>query len=180
MRQGRRWLMLFLSVIVGWLATPASSLAHEGDGIDVGFALVTAEQAGGVVTVSMTITEAEDCRPFEAGGLSAARAEQSVSGVLQPADACVFNGTIELPEPGRWTLSVAVNWDGYPTSIVLPVGVSAEPGTFERAEWLHVTLPQERPFRSTRTAISAAVGLLLGGVWEITRRRRARHRLVPS
>jgi hypothetical protein len=170
----RRRLLAVLVTAGLWLGLPEGALAHAGDGIDVGFAQVTAEQIGGTVTVMLDITQASDCTPFTADGLSAARGETVATGSLRPAGDCLFSGVITLPEPGRWTLTVGVRWEGRPTGIVLPVGVTAEPGTFERAEWLHVALPQERLFRSTRTAISAVIGLLLGGAWEVTRRRRTR------
>lgn len=174
------WLRHTLAVwgVALWCLFPAGADAHEGEEIDAGYAHISATaSADGVVAVELHIVDTDDCAKFSATEIIAERDTQAVYGDLEQIEPCLFGGSIELPERGRWAVTTWVAYNGNPTSIELPVGFSGEPGTFERADWLHVepSIASDSTdnawYRPSGVLAFAAIGLLLGTAIELARRR---------
>jgi hypothetical protein len=167
-------------VMIMALLTVPGVRAHDDDMTDAGYGHVAATtSADGTVSLELRITEADDCSKFRVIDIVGERDQTSVGGDLEQTDSCLFGGSIVLPEHGRWTLTAWLSFDGHPAGIQLPVNVSDEPATFERAEWLHVedSIASESSGRGwywpAGALTLAAIGLLLGAVVVVARRRSA-------
>lgn len=72
----------------------------SGPGQEVGFARVSGHQA--VRSLTHGSRSARPCEELSLVGLSATRAERSVTGKLRRSTDCVFEGSMTFPEDGRW------------------------------------------------------------------------------
>lgn len=176
-RADRRLRYTCLLLVLAWGLAPAGLVAHEGDGVDAGYGHVRAVTTeDGFTTFELQISETDDCAGFHATEIIAERDAATVYGDMEQTGPCAFGGSIELPERGRWTVTLWVAYNGNPADIQIPVGFSGEPGTFERSDWMHVEASissgtGDAWYRPSGTLTFAAIGLAIGTVIELARRR---------
>ncbi len=116
----------------------SSVLAHDtGSGEDVGYIYMKATPTNNLLEVEIDILEPDPCDIFQPDSMVAQRAEQLVSAPLTGAGPCHFQGTIELPESGRWTLTTQLLLNGRLAQASLPVSVGSSTDFFESETWLH-------------------------------------------
>ncbi|MGH9172868.1 MAG: hypothetical protein ACRD1H_00855 [Vicinamibacterales bacterium] len=164
-----RVLGLLLTCAALALAAP-TTLAHEG-GDDVSWSELSGSQSGGEATVTVEVAELAVCEALEPLRLDGVRAERQVTGTLGRIDTCRFDGTIALPEPGRWMVGARFAYDGREAEVWLPVAVTDTAQTFERADWLHAVGEPQSGWTGGRTLLLALAGLLAGGLLTIAYRR---------
>ena len=162
-------------LVVGWLAAtlPRATTAHGGED-DVGHAVLTVMQDRRVASVEILLSQVDACDRFAPRRLVGQRAERTVTGSLAHVAACRFSGTISLPGPGRWLVTVQLTYDDRLAEVAIPIGVTHSRGRFERADAAHAAPPQAGFWETRRTLVIGAAGLLLGTVPEVARRRWAR------
>jgi hypothetical protein len=153
-----------------WLAGLRPALAHNtGAGEDVALARLTAVVSSQTATVRVEVQEPDECERLAPRGLVGQRAGSSASGTLARAGACAFEGTIELPERGRWMVDIQLDYAGRAASVSLPVPVSGEPQAQElvREDWIHALAAPQRTWSDRvgdylpYAGIGLAVGLAL-------------------
>ena len=147
-------LALLLTMLVALL--PLAASAHDpGQGPKVGEAVLTATRDGRVVNVLARITTPTDCAAFSARGLVARRARQDVRAELRPAGACRFEGTLELPERGRWFVYVELTGRPGPVEVWLPVTEASGQHTYTKTSWIYI------PPKRTANAVALGSGVII-------------------
>lgn len=118
------------------LVLPASALAHDpGQGERVGKTRLVAEVgADGATTLSGLVTSYKrgDCAQVGTRGITARRAGRVVEGTLTSAGGCRFEGSVTLPDRGRWFVYADLKEPGKKLETWLPVIVDGTDATFTR------------------------------------------------
>ena len=85
------------------LAVPPPAVGHDpGQGEEVATADLTGRSEGRSAELEVDLGDASDCRSFVSERLTARRAGTTVEGSLRPVAPCRMEGSIVLPDRGRW------------------------------------------------------------------------------
>ncbi len=154
---------LLALLVVCWLAAGvAPVLAHEGREDIAWVFLSGSSQADGRATVRVDIAELAACDRVEPLRLDGVRAELTAEGTLERVEPCRFEGEIALPEAGRWMVAARFAYDDREAEVWMPVGVSDTAQTFERGDWLHAVAVEDEGWSTSRMAMLAGLGLVVG------------------
>jgi hypothetical protein len=139
--RGAALAIILMVAVVALVALPGSAQAHNtGQGVDVGYANVSATVANGVATVDVLLTQATtaNCRKLKPASLTAQRADVTAQGNFSTLGDCHYQGTLTPPSAGRWVVTADFRLNGQPTSITVLIGVGGDVTSFQSADWLHV------------------------------------------
>lgn len=121
----RKMLTLALAmVLAATLSTPA--LAHDpGQGEVVGAMRVRAVMTGNHLQIDGRALGLASCAPLTAEQVTARRAGRARHGSLRVAGDCAFEGTITLPERGRWFVYLELVSSGETLEAWMPVTLTS-------------------------------------------------------
>ncbi len=142
---------------------PLRVSAHDG-GDDIAWVELSGGQSDGEATMQVAVTELAVCDQVEPLRLVGIRAELEVTGTLDRVEPCRFEGSIALPESGRWMVTAQFSYDSREAEVTMPVGVTDTPQEFQRGDWLHAVGDEESGWTANRILLLALLGLAIGAL----------------
>lgn len=141
------------------LASPA--LAHDpGQGKNIANVQLTATLNAGQTHLVAELLDGEDCNTFIAERVIARRAVQTLSGPFEPTGACTYEGSITLPERGRWFVYAGFRHDGQGVEAWLPVVVREFGGSETFTRTTKVYIPPNSPITMPKILTGVVIYLL--------------------
>lgn len=111
-----------LGVVLALTLAPPAPAHDPGQGEEVGSVRLAARSHGDRASLTAKIRDRELCRRVEAQALAARRAGRTLRRALRQRR-CTFEGSIELPDRGRWFLYAELGLEGRTLESWLPIEV---------------------------------------------------------
>lgn len=108
--------------VVGWAAPSRPALAHDpGQGTELAQVPLEVETDGSRAWIDADLRESGLCGEVNPAGTVARRAGEEVLGPLEEGAQCRFEGTVALPDRGRWFVYAQFDRGGEALETWLPV-----------------------------------------------------------
>jgi hypothetical protein len=149
------------AVMVFVLALPPNVLGHDpGQGGEIATADLTGRSQGSSATLEVDLRDTANCGRFAPDSLVARRAGVALDAPLQHAAPCQFEGSIALPERGRWFVYAEMTADGERVETWLPLHSDEFEVRSEDDRSVYIPPAVESPLVKTIAGIAMYVGLL--------------------
>ena len=143
------------AAVLAVLALPGSALAHDpGQGDDAGTADVTVSLEGDQATLTAELAP-RPCARTTPSSVVARRGGETRRAPLEQSG-CRFEGSIVLPERGRWFVYAEMHREGRPIETWLPITAGSGPHRVAE-EGRYVYFPPEQPGGSVQLVAGAVL-----------------------